>query len=308
MPDEKLSNEFLAVTSPLIDAAFDTLSLLADREFKTESGNVSSPSAEELDNLIADYQIAVRVPLSKEAFDGEMCILVGLADATIMADLLNGGEGSSSEEWSDESEKALQTGLDQMIAAAETGLKNAMGESFSLGSPAIVKLMADSDTLSDLKDAGVACAEFKIVCDKVLDSNLFVVTSTDTVTHLFEEAAPADAEAVSEDARPATIPESGPSDQPQLAIKTADVENIDLILDVQLSVVARLGRVEMPISEVLALGPGAIIEVGHSVEEPVELFVNEKLVARGEVVVVDEKFGLRITEIVSPTDRVKSLR
>ena len=63
----------------------------------------------------------------------------------------------------------------------------------------------------------------------------------------------------------------------------------------------------MPISEVLALGPGAIIEVGHSVEEPVELFVNEKLIARGEVVVVDEKFGLRITEIVSPTDRVKSL-
>jgi flagellar motor switch protein FliN/FliY len=64
----------------------------------------------------------------------------------------------------------------------------------------------------------------------------------------------------------------------------------------------------MPIREVLALGPGSIVEVGRSIGEPVELLVNEKLIARGEVVVVEEKFGLRITEIVSPTERVRSLR
>jgi flagellar motor switch protein FliN/FliY len=122
---------------------------------------------------------------------------------------------------------------------------------------------------------------------------------------LLEEAVPEGEEAVSDEVAPA---ESDLSVQAQPREGTADAENIDLILDVQLSVVARLGQVQMPISDVLALGPGAIIEVGHSVEEPVELFVNEKLIARGEVVVVDEKFGLKITEIVSPTDRVKSLR
>ncbi len=84
--------------------------------------------------------------------------------------------------------------------------------------------------------------------------------------------------------------------------------NLDMILDIELTVKARLGRVEMPIGEILALGPGSIIDVGHLVDEPIELLVNDKLIARGDVVVVDEKFGLRITEIVSPRERIESLR
>lgn len=84
--------------------------------------------------------------------------------------------------------------------------------------------------------------------------------------------------------------------------------NLDMILDIRLVATARLGRVEMPIGDILNLGPGSIIEVGHLVDEPVELLVNDKLIARGDVVVVDEKFGLRITEIVSQRERIESLR
>ena len=85
-------------------------------------------------------------------------------------------------------------------------------------------------------------------------------------------------------------------------------ENLDVVLDISLTAVARLGGIEMPLGEILGLGPGAIIEVGRLVDEPVELLVNGRLIARGEVVVVDEKFGLRITEIVSPRMRIESLR
>ena len=63
-----------------------------------------------------------------------------------------------------------------------------------------------------------------------------------------------------------------------------------------------------PSPEILALGPGSILEVGHLVDEPVELLVNGKLIARGDVVVVDEKFGLRITEIISARERIEQLR
>ncbi|HOD48899.1 MAG TPA: flagellar motor switch protein FliN [Candidatus Hydrogenedentes bacterium] len=84
--------------------------------------------------------------------------------------------------------------------------------------------------------------------------------------------------------------------------------NLNMILDIALTVTVRLGRIEMPLGRVLELGPGSIIQVGHSVDEPVELLVNNKLIARGDVVVVEEKFGLRITEIVSPTERIESLR
>ncbi len=84
-------------------------------------------------------------------------------------------------------------------------------------------------------------------------------------------------------------------------------ENLEMILDIKLEATARLGEVEMPLTDILALGPGSIIEVGHSVDEPVDLLVNGKLIARGDVVVVDEKFGLRITEIVSQQERIESL-
>ncbi len=83
--------------------------------------------------------------------------------------------------------------------------------------------------------------------------------------------------------------------------------NLDMVLDIRLEATARLGRVEMPIAEILNLGPGSIIEVGHLVDEPVELLINGKLIARGDVVVVDEKFGLRITEIISTRARIESL-
>lgn len=85
-------------------------------------------------------------------------------------------------------------------------------------------------------------------------------------------------------------------------------DNLDMVLDIRLVATARLGRVEMPLGEILGLGPGSIIEVGQMVDEPVELLINDKLVARGDVVVIDEKFGLRITEIVSPRERIESLR
>jgi len=83
--------------------------------------------------------------------------------------------------------------------------------------------------------------------------------------------------------------------------------NLGRVLDIQLTATARLGRIEMPIQDILSLGPGSIVEVGHVVDEPVELLVNNKLIARGDVVVVDEKFGLRITEIISPEARIESL-
>jgi flagellar motor switch protein FliN/FliY len=83
--------------------------------------------------------------------------------------------------------------------------------------------------------------------------------------------------------------------------------NIDMVLDIRLVATARLGHIEMPLGDILALGPGSIIPVGRLVDEPVELLVNDKLIARGDVVVVDERFGLRITEIVSAKDRIEIL-
>lgn len=79
-------------------------------------------------------------------------------------------------------------------------------------------------------------------------------------------------------------------------------KNLDLLMHVQLAVSAELGRCAMRVSDVLKLGTGSIITFDRAATDPIDLLVNEKLVARGEIVAVDERFGLRITELVRPTD------
>ena len=83
--------------------------------------------------------------------------------------------------------------------------------------------------------------------------------------------------------------------------------NLDLILDIPLTVTCELGRSKMLINDLLQLGQGSVIELTKLVGEPLEVLINEKLVARGEVVVVNEKFGVRLTDIVTPMERVQSL-
>ena len=80
-----------------------------------------------------------------------------------------------------------------------------------------------------------------------------------------------------------------------------------MILDIPLTVTVELGRSKMLINDLLQLGQGSVVELTKMVGEPVEVLVNQKLVARGEVVVVNEKFGVRLTDIRSPMERVQSL-
>ncbi len=84
-------------------------------------------------------------------------------------------------------------------------------------------------------------------------------------------------------------------------------KNIDLILDVPLELSVELGRTKKNIRDILALTRGSLIELNKLAEEPVDIFINGKRIAHGEVVVVDENFGVKITEIASGEDRVKSL-
>ena len=76
-------------------------------------------------------------------------------------------------------------------------------------------------------------------------------------------------------------------------------ETVDFLMDVGLSIGVELGRTEMLVRDVLKLSPGSVIELRRMATDPVEVFVNNRVVARGEVVVVDDKFGVRITEIVT---------
>jgi len=84
--------------------------------------------------------------------------------------------------------------------------------------------------------------------------------------------------------------------------------DLDFILDIPLSLSVELGRSRMLISELLQLGQGSVVELSKLAGEPMDVFVNQRLIARGEVVVVNEKFGVRLTEIISPSERINKLK
>lgn len=101
---------------------------------------------------------------------------------------------------------------------------------------------------------------------------------------------------------PALFEEVRRSEQPKSTL------DLDFILDIPLFLSVELGSTRMLISELLQLGQGSVIELTKLAGEPMDVLVNQRLIARGEVVVVNEKFGVRLTDIVSPAERINKLK
>lgn len=104
---------------------------------------------------------------------------------------------------------------------------------------------------------------------------------------------------------------SGASDllgQARLRERTAAAPDLDMVMDIPVRVTLEVGGSDMAIRDLLQLQQGAVVELDRQAGEPLDVLVNGRLIARGEVVVVDDKLGIRLTEVVSATERLQSLR
>ena len=84
--------------------------------------------------------------------------------------------------------------------------------------------------------------------------------------------------------------------------------NLDVILDVPVTISVEIGRTQIPVRQLLQYNQGSVVELDRHVGEPLDVLVNNTLIAHGEVVMIDDRFGLRLTDVISPTERVKKLR
>lgn len=96
--------------------------------------------------------------------------------------------------------------------------------------------------------------------------------------------------------------------KPVIDVDDTEIHSLDFILDIPLRVSVEVGRTRILIRDLLQLGQGSVVELTKFAGEPLEMLVNDKLIARGEVVVVNEKFGLRLTDIISPEERIEQLK
>jgi flagellar motor switch protein FliN/FliY len=90
-------------------------------------------------------------------------------------------------------------------------------------------------------------------------------------------------------------------------IEETPADRIDVILDIDLPLIVRFGRTELPLKTLARMGPGSLIDLGRSADDPVDVLVSNRVVARGEVVIVGGNYGVRILDVVSPKERIRSM-
>lgn len=106
---------------------------------------------------------------------------------------------------------------------------------------------------------------------------------------------------------PASFADLQPKPAKPRANGRGDSANLDMLLDIGLQITVELGRARMTIKEVLALSPGTVVELNRVAGEPVDILINGKPIAKGEVVVLGDMFGVRVTDIIPPAQRVESM-
>jgi flagellar motor switch protein FliN/FliY len=258
--------------------------------------------------------------------EGDMYLIVDKKAAGVMSDLLMQGDGTAP--YGEESKDALTELFNQVMGAYSTALGGDIGESVSAGNVTVSDFnfaMPPFEAAS--ADMGVA----KFTVNGLVNSAMVALIPNAFGDEIAAVKAPKSAgsdmdmsvgisqsemDAITNmsmsnfDSGGSSFDSTSYAPPPPSRKSTYDgpKENIDLLLDVELDINIELGKSELSIKRILELAPGSIVELDKMAGEPVDLIVNNKVVARGEVVVVDENFGIRIVSLVSAEDRVKSLK
>lgn len=262
------------------------------------------------------------IPGDAAAFDfefsglvsGPACIVLSRPDAAAMASVLMGGEGDPPQEIDELQLSAATEGIKQFVNGLATALTRESMSDIKIGD---VTARQDLEATPPLAGTGKRLlGQYSIEIEGFPEGSLYFVMGTGSAQSLSGMAETKEAPAPTA-AGPAGGQAKGQSggvgvqkvEFPSLlpTLNPDQMKNIDILLDVSMQVTVELGRTSKMIKEVLELGTGSIIELDKLAGEPVDLLVNNKLIARGEVVVIDENFGVRVTDIVSPAERIKGL-
>jgi flagellar motor switch protein FliN/FliY len=247
---------------------------------------------------------------------GAAAIGLPLHDAALFADIMMGGDGAAPPAALDElHQTAVKEAMMPLVNGLCSALSREVGGTISPG-PMSIRVGGGPP----LKARGRRVfAQYSFELDGVRPGSMFLVMDS-AVGRSIAGTKPAQyTSGSSQGGRAAQAASTAPAGRsvevqqvqfPTLTpvLSEGQSRNIEILLDVPMQVTVELGRTTMMIRDVLELGTGSIIELDKLAGEPVDLLVNSKLIARGEVVVIDESFGVRVTDIISPMERIKNLQ
>jgi flagellar motor switch protein FliN/FliY len=285
----------MSVQTPIsIDSRMTLLQRVWADSIRTVLGQVAGfPVTVELESeegpAVAEDKTGVWVLFAaSKSLHGGIAILSAEAGALPLAQILLSEPADPAVPFDKGRREAYEEFLSQVVGHLATGLKSAAGGE--------VEIKPSGRNAPSWPDA--TRTAIRITGEKFAPIRLGLVVTAELVGSLRppQEAAPPVAAAAKQ------------SPAPQPAAPTAPSSNLELLLDVGLEATIRFGQKQMLLREILDLHPGVAISLDRRLEEPVDLLIGGRMVARGEVVIVDGNYGLRITEIVSPQQRIESLR
>jgi flagellar motor switch protein FliN/FliY len=276
----------------------------------------------------------------KKGLSGSNFMVIQTIDAAIIADLMMGNDGSSPKAEITEMElSAIAEAMNVMMGSASTSMSTLFGERVEIEPPRVAEhSLCDSEfAFPGESDEAIVRVSFRLLIEELVDSSIMLLIpfefARDMAENLMKEpsASPPPVQQTVPQSQPTppptnfSVPPPTPvTDTPQMrpAVTVQPVQftpitpapssrengNIGILMDVPLQLSVELGSTRMKIKEILELGMGSIIELDRLAGEPVDILVNGKLIAKGEVVVIDENFGVKVTDILSPVDRVNSLQ
>ncbi|MDI2589250.1 flagellar motor switch phosphatase FliY [Psychrobacillus sp. NEAU-3TGS] len=327
------------------------LSALLGQKVEITTPNISMINRSRLKEEFPQPYVAVQVHYTA-GLTGMNLLVIKQSDATIIADLMLGGDGIDPKpELSEIQLSAVQEAMNQMMGSAATSMSTVFNKKVDISPPSIdlMNLLADEGTDAIPDDEMLIKVSFRLKIGDLIDSNIMQLLPLEfglnIVQSLMGEEEQEAAATIMEERVETTpvqtqnpvaqtgqtrqqVQEQAPMQftqprqaQPQVEVQQAqftsfeapsltqnESRNLNLLLDIPLQVTVELGRTKRTVKDILELTSGSIIELDKLAGEPVDILVNNRHIAKGEVVVIDENFGVRITDILSQADRINNLQ
>ena len=319
-------------------SAATTLSVLLGRRVSITTPRVSVASMDEIKGQYPLPYVVIEVGYTHGIL-GTNVLAIREQDALIISDLMMGGDGTNPPtELNELYLSAVSEAMNQMMGGVATSLSTLFRKKIDISPPSINLIdfaVASSITSAVATDEHVVSIAFRMEVEDLIDSEIMQIiplaVAKEMVDNLMNSMQPSEA-TVTAPVPPKTqaaapqvqqqVIMPAPKQQPVQHVNVQPVQfaplvqqtlpvtdtNINLIMDVPLQVTVELGRTRKLIRDILELAPGSVIELDKLAGEAVDILVNGKLIAKGEVVVIDDNFGVRISEIVSPLERTYTLQ
>lgn len=310
--------ELLKTFDLFCNQAGTVISTVLNRKVSFQTEICEEGSVDTIREKMPSVLLALKIPVAS-AVDGVFYLLIQKTDVAILSDLMMMGDGTA--EYSEDYKDAIGEMFNQVMGAYVTALSGEWGNAVATGSIEVSEFDLDHPPFSiDTCDAimisrtieNIEGSSFLIILvPRKLSGRISKIArpiTSSTSASMTEDVGLNMAE-LDDLSKVSGFTETTETEfKPVSALSSTSQQGIEMLLDIDLDVSIELGKSMLSIKRILELAPGSIVELDRMAGEPVDLLVNNKVVAKGEVVVIDESFGIRIVSLVSPEERIRSLR